>query len=80
MTTSETIVITDNSLTFTVQDNNSTEHTYPRSTDPASGSNLAISAVTSNTLTVNVGVSTAGGRVAPLQLEFLASVLENSTT
>ena len=81
LTTSNTIVITDNSLTFTcTQDNNSTEHTYPRSTDPASGSNLAISAVTSNTLTVNVGVSTAGGRVAPLQLEFLASILENSTT
>jgi len=81
LTTSETIVITDNSLTFTcTQDNNSTEHTYPRSTDPASGSSLAISAVTANTLTVNVGVSTAGGRVAPLQLEFLASFLENSTT
>ena len=75
-----TITIDDESLIFTcTQDNNATEHAYPRPTDPASGQTLAISAVTTDTLTVNVGVSTAGGLVAPLQMEFLASILENTT-
>ena len=32
-----------------------------------------------NTITVNVGMTTAGGQVAPLQLEFIGSVLENSS-
>ena len=77
---SNTITIADESLIFTcTQDNNATEHAYPRSTDPASGQSLAISAFTANTLTVNVGISTAGGLVAPLQMEFLASILENTT-
>ena len=31
-----------------------------------------------NTITVNVGPSTQGGLAAPLQMEFLASILENS--
>ena len=40
------VVIEDNSLTFTCdQDGNQTQHTYPRSTDPASGSSLEITAV-----------------------------------
>ena len=40
------IVIEDNSLTFTCDsDSNATEHTYPRSTDPASGSSLVITAI-----------------------------------
>ena len=33
---------------------------------------------TTNTITVNVGPSTSGGLAAPLQMEFLASILENS--
>jgi len=77
---SNTITIDDESLVFTcTQDNNATEHAYPRPTDPASGQSLAISAFTANTITVNVGISTAGGLVAPLQMEFLASILENTT-
>ena len=38
-------------------DNNATEHSYPRSTDPASGQTLAITNPTTNTFTVNVGAS-----------------------
>ena len=76
-----TIRITDNSLFFTcTMDNRGTEHSYPRSTDPASGANLIVSGASANSFTVNVGVSSAGGYAAPLQMEFIASILENSTT
>tara|TARA_B100000945_G_scaffold5337_1_gene4464 strand:+ start:154 stop:1134 length:981 start_codon:yes stop_codon:yes gene_type:complete len=76
-----TIRITDNSLFFTcTMDNRGTEHSYPRSTDPASGANLTVTGAAANSFTVNVGVSSAGGYVAPLQMEFIASILENSTT
>ena len=61
-------------------DNRGTEHSYPRSTDPASGENLVVSGAAANSFTVNVGVSSAGGYAAPLQMEFIASILENSTT
>ena len=75
-----TVTIANESLIFTcTMDNNGTEHAYPRSTDPASGTALIPIATTTNTITVNVGVTTAGGQVAPLQLEFIASVLENSS-
>lgn len=80
LTLSNTVSIATSSLVFTcTQDNNSTEHAYPRPTDPAYGASLTISSVTTDTITVNVGVSTAGGLVAPLQMEFLASILENTT-
>ena len=76
-----TVRITDNSLFFTcTMDNRGTEHSYPRSTDPASGENLVVSGAAANSFTVNVGVSSAGGYAAPLQMEFIASILENSTT
>lgn len=56
LTTSDTVTITDNTLTFTcASDNNTNNYTYPRATDPASGSARAISAVTATTITVNVG-------------------------
>ena len=52
------VTITDNSLTFTcAQDSNGSNHTYPRSTDPASGRRLFIHATTATTITVNVGAS-----------------------
>ena len=54
----DSIKIADNSLTFTcLKDNNATNHTYPRSTDPSSGKSLVISDVDTNTFTVNVGTS-----------------------
>ena len=60
-TTSNTVVIAANALTFTCsKDNHATNHTYPRLTDPAYGATLTISAVTGTTLTVNVGVPTSG--------------------
>jgi len=78
-TANETIGISTESLIFTCsQDGNDSEHGYPRTTDPAHNTNLPVIGATTNTINVNVGVSTAGGLVAPLQMEFLASVLENN--
>ena len=60
-TTSDTITIAANSLTFTCsKDNHATQHTYPRLTDPSYGATLAITAVTGTTITVNVGVASRG--------------------
>ena len=83
-----TISIADYGLTFRCSmDNYLTDHPYPRPTDPASTSNsqlnngvLTISNATTNTFEVNVGVSPSGGRVGPLQMELIMSILENSTT
>ena len=48
----------NNSLTFTcAKDNNATQHTYPRVGDPSEGAWHTIDAVTNNTFTVFVGVS-----------------------
>ena len=58
LTTSDTITIADDAFTFRcAMDQNATPHTYPRSTDPASGQALAISSVAGDTFTVNVGAS-----------------------
>ena len=52
------IKLATNSLTFTCQlDNQETEHSYPRSTDPYNGRWLAVSNVGANTFDVNVGIS-----------------------
>jgi len=75
----KTISITDDSLIFTCSmDNFMTEHSYPRATDPVSGINTAITRADYNTVSAYVGTTNAGGLVGPLQMEFLASVLENS--
>jgi len=56
LTTSNTVTIADDGITFTcASDNNTNNYAYPRVGDPASGSNLAISAVTSTKITVDVG-------------------------
>ena len=58
LTTSNTVIIADGGVTFTCdQDGNVSGKAYPRSTDPASGSALNITAVTGTTITVNVGVA-----------------------
>ena len=50
------------SITFTCDmDGNASEHSYPRSTDPASGENLTISNANGNTITVNVGTGAGIG-------------------
>ena len=54
----DSITITDNSLTYQCAlDLYTTDHTYPRGSDPASGDALAISAVSDTSITVNVGTS-----------------------
>ena len=54
--TSNTILIAENALTFRCEsDNNTNPYTYPRTTDPAYNNNLAITAFTATTITVNVG-------------------------
>ena len=79
---SDTISIAEESLVFKCsQDNFFKEKKYPRSTDPAgNNANLSVSVVGLNTFTVNVGVTTTGGLVGPLQMEFICSILENSTS
>ena len=58
LTTGTNIKILGNSLTFTcTQDANSTNHTYPRTTDPIYDEPVAIVGTTANTVTVNVGTS-----------------------
>ena len=55
-TTSDTVTIETNSLTFTCDaDSNATQHTYPRVGDPAEGVALPITAVSGTTINVNVG-------------------------
>ena len=77
---SNTVTIANDSIIFTcTQDGNSTEHGYPRATDPYAGTNIAIASTTETTISVSVGISSSGGLVAPLQMEFIASILENST-
>ena len=53
------IVLEDGAVTFTcAQDGNQTTHAYPRSTDPASGSSLAVTAVGESQHTVTNAVYT----------------------
>ena len=82
--TGDQIQFTNESLVFKCsQDNFFQEKKYPRSTDPAAnGNNLGVTTFVgiANTFTVNVGVTTTGGLVGPLQMEFICSILENSTS
>jgi len=58
LTTSNTVTIADGGVVFTCDaDNNTLQTGYPRSSDPASGQALAITAETATTITVNVGVA-----------------------
>ena len=83
----DTISIADNSLIFTcTMDNRATEHPYPRSTDPASTNTsdlnngvLPVTIRSTTKILVQVGPSNSGGFFAPLEMELIASILENST-
>ena len=58
LTTSNWVTIADGGITFTCDaDNHASTHAYPRSGDPASGKQLAITAEDATTITVNVGIS-----------------------
>ena len=81
LTNSNTVKILDDTMFFTCSmDNHYSEHSYPRESDPAGdGTTLPMAVASSNkSIRVNVGSTNAGGYVAPLQMEFIASVLENS--
>ena len=55
----DTVTIDANSLVFTCsKDNYTTEHAYPRLTDPAYNKVLGVETVSTDVLTVNVGVAT----------------------
>ena len=70
-----------NSIVFTcTMDDRLSEHPYPRKSDQAKyGKELNASIQASNSVVVNVGASSSGGFFAPLQMELVASILENST-
>ena len=76
----DTVMLVENSLIFTcTMDNHDTEHAYPRSTDPAANAALGLGVGQANSsIRINVGKSYSGGFVAPLEMEFTASILENS--
>ena len=58
LTTSNTITIAEESLTFTCSmDEHASKHLYPRKGDPAYGKSLTITESTISTITVNVGAS-----------------------
>tara|TARA_R100001079_G_scaffold14287_1_gene6915 strand:+ start:1699 stop:2694 length:996 start_codon:yes stop_codon:yes gene_type:complete len=84
LVTGNTIRFTNESLVFKCsQDNYFKEKKYPRSTDPANATQtLGVTTFVgiANTFTVDVGVTTTGGLVGPLQMEFICSILENSTS
>ena len=62
MTTSHTITLTEGCFTFScAADNNATNHAYPRVTDPAYNTPLAITNVSGNDVTINVGVAASAG-------------------
>ena len=55
------ILIAPGALTFTcAKDGNTTNHAYPRTTDPAYNAKLAITARSDTTITVNVGINPDG--------------------
>ncbi len=57
-TDGDQVKLADGAVTFTCdKDSHTTNHAYPRATDPSSGNWLAISNVTTNTFDVQVGVS-----------------------
>ena len=58
MTTSHTITLQAGAFTFTCAgDNHATTHAYPRTTDPAYNTPLAITDVSGNDVTINVGIA-----------------------
>ena len=74
-----TVTVTNESQIFTCSmDNNKSEHAYPRSTDRIAGIATPIVESDDSNISIFVGITSAGGFVGPLQMEFMASILENS--
>ena len=62
LTGSNTVTIATGSISFTCsKDNFSTNHAYPRATDPAAGATLNITSFNTNSITVNVGANVGSG-------------------
>ena len=58
----DTVILNDDTLTFTCsRDDHYSKHTYPRSTDPASGATLGIDDSSYDTIRVNVGAGGGAG-------------------
>ena len=76
----DSVMLVENSLIFTcTMDNHDSEHAYPRDTDPAANAALGLAVAQANSsIRINVGSSLSGGFVAPLEMELIASILENS--
>ena len=73
-------IAVDSIIFSCTMDNRATEHGYPRKTDPAAPrGDLTVSIVSTDKFRVNVGESLSGGFFAPLEMELIASILENST-
>ena len=67
--------ISPNSITMScARDNFKTEHTYPRTTDPAHGNNLNILEATDNTFIVNVGAGGGAGSGAVITAEVVPNL------
>ena len=66
VTTSNEVRIAENALTMTCgMDNNVTEHKYPQEGQPAFGNNRPVTAVTTTTITVDVGTAGANTTFTP---------------
>ena len=58
LSTSNTVSVATDGITFTCDmDSHSTNHSYPRTTDPIAGIATAVTAVSADTFTINVGSS-----------------------
>ena len=59
--TNDTVKFTNNTVTFRcAQDNYQSNHSYPRSSDPVSNTNISLGSTTLNTFVLDVGESTYG--------------------
>lgn len=77
LTTANSVSLATESFTFTCSsDNHATQHTYPRTSDPAYNVSLSISAFTDNTITVNVGASPSGDQYDHLFVSADADAVE----
>ena len=78
LTSENTVTLDNNSLIFRCsKDNYTSDHPYPRSTDPASGKTLEIMAFTTNTITLDVGLG--GGVDAVITASVTAGVVTSVT-
>tara|TARA_B100000965_G_scaffold280302_1_gene238113 strand:- start:7788 stop:20381 length:12594 start_codon:yes stop_codon:yes gene_type:complete len=70
MTTSDTVTLGEGCFTFTCDaDGHATNHAYPRTTDPAYNTPLAITNVNGDSVTINVGASTSTQSTYPRALQ-----------